>query len=200
MMKTTQNQPANDQQLCSNGNTRKRHGSMSMLFAFLLGAGSIVGVTQLAHAHGPFGSPDGAIDKEAMAEMGFAGPGRQSDGERSGRGQKFFKAMGEKRMARLLNKIDATDQQREQIQSALAGLKNKVEPLRAARKAQRQAIQALITAEQLDSNRIEQQRQAMMTLADQMSKQVIAAMTEVNQLLEPDQRKQLAQMMQKKFH
>ena len=190
----------NDQQKCLSGNNRRRHGSMSMLFAFLIGAGSMVGVTQLAHAHGPFGPPDGVMDREAMSEMGFAGPGGHRDSERSGRGQKSFKAMGEKRIARLLKKIDATDQQREQIQAALAGLKNKVEPLRAARKAQRQAIQALITAEQLDSNRIEQQRQAMMTLADQMSKQVITAMSEVNQLLEPDQRKQLALMMQKKFH
>ena len=179
---------------------RRRHGKSALLFAFLLGAGSMFGLSHLgsAHAHGPFGPPGGSMAE--MGDLGFGGPGGFDNNAKQGHWKKRFAAMREKRLAHMLDEVDATDQQREQIKSALSNLKSQVEPLRAEGKAHRETMRDLMTAEQMDTAEIEQERKAMIDLADRLSRQVTATMTGVSNLLEPEQRKQLAEMLQKRFH
>ena len=202
-MNTESSDNTKHQQKCSRSDARKRHGSLALLFAFFIGAGSMFGLTHMgsAHAHGPFGPPGGMTNGMGeMGGMGFGGPGEFADEDKKSHWQKRFAAMREKRLTHMLDQINATDQQREQIKGALSDLKIQVEPLRAEGKTHRKTMRKLMTAEQIDATLIEQERLAMMGLADRLSRQVVAAFTEISRLLEPEQRKQLAEMMQKRSH
>jgi len=202
-MNAENTEKANGQQKCSRNGPRKRHGPMALLFAFLIGAGAMFGLTHIgsAHAHGPFGPPGGMTNGMGeMGDMGFGGPGEFVDGDKKSHWQKRFAAMREKRLTHMLDEIDATDEQREQIKGALSDLKSQVEPLLAEGKTHRKTMRKLMTAEQVDTTLVEQERLAMMGLADRLSRQVVAAFTEISRLLEPEQRKQLAEKMQKRSH
>lgn len=179
---------------------RKRNSKSALLFTLVLSAGSIAGLSAMgvAQAHGPSG-PGGA-GMDPMSYLGFDGPGRAGDDARPGHSSKRSEFKHGKRLARMLDAVDATDQQRKQIKTTLGDLKKQLEPLRAVGKEHRKTMRKLMTAEQINTAKIEQERQAMINLHDRVSKQVMATMVDVNNLLEPEQRKQLAQMRPKRVH
>jgi Spy/CpxP family protein refolding chaperone len=180
--------------------TRRRNGKSALLFALVLSAGSMIGLSHMniAHAQGPAGPHGDGMDP--MSLLGFDGPDRANKEARRDRPHKGSESMREKRLARMLDAVDATDQQREQIKVALGDLKKQVKPLRAEGKQHRKNIRKLMTAEQINATEIEQERQALVNLADRLSQQVTATMIEVANLLEPEQRKQLAEMRPKRVH
>lgn len=180
--------------------TGRRNGKSALLFAFLLSAGSIAGLShiEVANAQGPSGPHGGGMDP--MSFLGFDGPDRGDKDARRDRPHKGSESKHEKRLVRMLDAVDATDQQREQIKVALSDLKEQVKPLRAEGKEHRKTLRQLMTAEQINATEIEQERLAMVNLADRLSRQVTTTMIDVTNLLEPEQRKQLAEMRPKRFH
>ncbi|MDF1818650.1 MAG: Spy/CpxP family protein refolding chaperone [Immundisolibacteraceae bacterium] len=180
--------------------TRRRNGKSALVFALLLSAGSMAGLSQInvAHAQGPSGAHGGGMDP--MSLLGFEGHDRADKEARRDRPHKGSESMREKRLTRMLDAVDATDQQREQIKVALGDLKKQVKPLRAEGKEHRKTLRKLMTADQINATEIEQERLAMVNLADRVSQQVTATMIDVTNLLEPEQRKQLAEMRPKRVH
>jgi|GEM_PF-2790767 len=178
----------------------RRHGKVALLFAFLIGAGSMFGLSNMgsAHAQGPSGAHGGGMDP--MSFLGFDGPDRGDKDAGRDRPHKGSESKHEKRLVRMLDAVDATDQQREQIKAALGDLKEQVKPLRVEGKEHRKTMRQLMTAEQINATEIEQERLAMVNLADRLSRQVTTTMIDVTNLLEPEQRKQLAEMRPKRFH
>ncbi len=191
-MSTVKTANSNDKENGSGKGPRRRHGFMAVVFAFLVGAGMTFGLMHVgsAQAFGLFGPPG----------AGFGEHGELVEGSEPGFWHKRFEARREKRLEHMFDEVKASDLQRQQIRSTLEALKGEIKPLRAESKKHIEMMRSLLTAEQIDNEGIEQERLALLGLADRASKYVVAAMSDVNLQFTPQQRQQLAEMMQKGFH
>ena len=91
--------------------------------------------------------------------------------------------------------IDATEEQKRKIDPIVKGAAKDLIPLRQQiRAARKQAIE-LFTKETIDRAAIEKLREEQIKLAAQASKRFTQALTDVAEVLTPEQRKQLAERM-----
>ena len=107
----------------------------------------------------------------------------------------FGAMMGGPRLDRMLDRINATPEQRAQIKqiSASAGVDLKAQ--HDAGRALREQFMALFAQPTVDARAAEELRQKQMVQRDAASKRVLQAMLDVSRVLSPEQRRQIADTM-----
>jgi periplasmic protein CpxP/Spy len=95
---------------------------------------------------------------------------------------------------RTLSRIDATPEQREQVKSVVRDAIDELLALREQHDANRKAMMAALTQPEVDRNELDRIRSAEVALVDQGSKRIVSALADSAQVLEPEQRAQLAEM------
>jgi len=94
--------------------------------------------------------------------------------------------------------IDATDEQKQKLEPIVKQAAKDLLPLRdKARAARKQAVE-LLTADTIDRNAIEALRAEHLQLAEQASKRLTQALSDVAEVLTPAQRKQIAERIERR--
>ena len=94
--------------------------------------------------------------------------------------------------------IDATDEQKQKLEPIVKQAAKDLLPLRdKARAARKQAVEVL-TADTIDRNAIEALRAEHLQLAEQASKRLTQALSDVAEVLTPAQRKQIAERIERR--
>ncbi len=99
---------------------------------------------------------------------------------------------------RMLDAVKATPEQRTQIQQIMDAARKDLQAQREAGRSLRDQQMQLFTQPNVDANAAEALRQQMLTQHDAASKRMLQAMLDTSRVLTPDQRKQLADTMQKR--
>ncbi|MBX3641818.1 MAG: periplasmic heavy metal sensor [Rubrivivax sp.] len=120
--------------------------------------------------HGPMGGPAGS-------PMG--GPGGMFDGM----------------VQRMLDRVNATPEQRTQIQQILQSNAGDLRAQHEAGRALREQAMTLFAQPTVDAAALEALRQKQMAMHDAASKRMTTTMLEVSRVLTPEQRKQMADYM-----
>lgn len=131
-------------------------------------------------------APDGRGMMRAHA--GMAGPG--GPGAQGG----MFGGM----MSRLLDRVNATPEQRTQIQQIMQNQATEMRAQREAGRALRQQAMALFAQPTVDADAVEALRQQQLAMHDTASKRMTAAMLQISGVLTPEQRKQMAEHMKQR--
>ena len=101
-------------------------------------------------------------------------------------------------LERVLSKLDLSDTQRDEIEAIIEERKEDFESMgKKQRGAFRKEIVALLAAEQIDRNAIENLRQEHVERIEVASKNLTETAVRVAEVLTPEQRAQLAEKMQK---
>lgn len=95
---------------------------------------------------------------------------------------------------RTLSRIDATPDQREQVKTIVRSAIDDLLALREQHQANRKAMVAALTQPEVDRNELERIRSAEVDLVNQGSKRIVTALADSAQILDPEQRAQLAEM------
>ncbi len=129
-------------------------------------------------AQGPMGGPGGP--------GGYGGHGGHG-----GPGVGMFGGM----MIRMLDRVNATPEQRTQIQQIMRKQASEMGAQREAGRALRQQAMTLFAQPTVDADAVEALRQKQLAMHDAASQRMTAAMLEISRVLTPDQRKQMAEYM-----
>jgi Spy/CpxP family protein refolding chaperone len=144
-------------------------------------AGAFVTSVQAAPGGaGPMGQ--GAM----MAQGPMGGPGGHG-----GPGGGMFDGM----MTRVLERVNATPEQRTQIQQIMQTQAGELRAQREAGRALRQQAMTLFSQPTVDAAAVEALRQKQLAMHDAASKRMTTAMLEISRVLTPEQRKQMAEYM-----
>jgi len=101
-------------------------------------------------------------------------------------------------LPRMLDRVNATAEQRAQIQQIIERNAADRQAQREAGREMRDQAMALFTQPTVDANAVEALRQRQMALADAASKRMTASMLEISRVLTPEQRTQIASDMQQR--
>lgn len=121
----------------------------------------------------------------AQARGGFDGP---CHGGHDGDAQEHLDRMLEHGLSRL----DATDEQKAQIEAAVAGLAPDLDRYRDEGAGLHEALREALTAGAIDPARVEAVRTDALDLADEASARMLGVVVKVAQVLTPEQREELA--------
>ncbi len=136
------------------------------------------GALQTVHA------APGAYSGHGGGHAGHAGPGA---------------GMGYPRhMDRMLDSVNATPEQRAQIQQIMAAARADLKGQREQARTLRDQNAALFAQPTVDARAAETLRAQMQAQSDQASKRMLQARLEVSRVLTPEQRKQMAERMQQR--
>jgi protein CpxP len=130
-----------------------------------------------------------AVTTAQAAPMG-GGPG----GHHGGPGG-YGAMMGGPHMDRMLDRINATTEQRAQIKQITAAAQVDMKAQHESGRALREQFMALFAQPTVDARAAEELRQKQMLQRDAASKRMLQMMLDVSQVLSPDQRKQIADSM-----
>jgi uncharacterized membrane protein len=100
----------------------------------------------------------------------------------------------------VLGRIDATAEQREQVQAVVAAVLQDLAPLREQHRQHRDAFLTALAQPSVDADALERLRRAELELADRASSRLIAGVTEVSAILTPEQRTRLLEMANRFRH
>ena len=146
--------------------------------------------TGVQAAPGGPGGP-GMMGPGMMGHGPMGGPGGHGGHGGYGYGGGMFEGM----MTRLLDRVNATPQQRTQIQQIMQTQANEMRAQREAGRALRQEAMTLFAQPTVDAAAVEALRQKQLALHDEASKRMTTAMLEISRVLTPEQRKQMADYM-----
>jgi len=122
--------------------------------------------------------------------------GRRGGGWHGGEG--FSEERVERMVRHFAVEADATPEQQAKLAEIAKAAAKDLQPIRAkAREARRRGME-LLAAPTIDRAAIEQLRVEQMQAADAASKRMLQALADTAEVLTPDQRKQLAERMQKR--
>jgi Spy/CpxP family protein refolding chaperone len=119
------------------------------------------------------------------------GPGMMGGGPGMG-------MMAGRGLDRMLDGVNATEQQRTQIQQIMQSAMADLRAQREQHRALMDRAMAVYTAPTVDANAAEQVRQQMLAQHDATSKRMTAAMIEASRVLTPEQRTKLAERMKER--
>lgn len=146
------------------------------ILATTFGLGLVVGVPVALAAGDGFGGP------------GF-GPGCHRGGPESAEQLRDMMGFG---ADRALDKVDATDDQRADVEAVLDGLAPQLYALRAEHESIRSQVQAALTGPTVDRAALEEARQDGLALADKASALMMDGLADAAEALEAGQRQELA--------
>ena len=98
-------------------------------------------------------------------------------------------------MTRMLDRVNATSEQRAQIEQIVKANAGEMRAQREAGRALREQAMALFAQPTVDANAVEALRQKQLAMHDAASKRMTATMLEISRVLTPEQRKQIAEQM-----
>ena len=99
-----------------------------------------------------------------------------------------------------MQRIDATAEQRQQVQTLVRGAVQDLVPLREQHQAHRQAFLEALQQPSIDRNTLEALRQAELQLAETASSRFINALADIADILTPEQRADLLTLAQRFHH
>jgi Spy/CpxP family protein refolding chaperone len=99
----------------------------------------------------------------------------------------------------LLRRVDASEEQRQQVQSIVQTAVTDLAPVTETHRKNRQAWHEALTQPTVDRQALEALRQAAVQLVDTASKRLVGAIAEVAQVLTPEQRATLLERVAR-FH
>jgi Spy/CpxP family protein refolding chaperone len=144
-----------------------------------------------------------AAASTAVAGLGGFGLNALADGRRHGRGP-IDPARMEEHLDRMLKhmyvEIDATDAQKQKIDPIAKQAAKDLRPLREKARDARLKSVDLLAADKIDRGAIEKARAESIRAADASSKRFTQALTDIAEVLTPEQRKTLAARMQRRGH
>lgn len=144
-----------------------------------------------------------AAASTAVAGLGGLGLNALADGRGRGPGP-YDPARAEERLDRMLKhlyvEIDATDAQKQKLEPIVKKAAEDLRPLREKAREARVKSVGLLAADKIDRAAIEKARAESMRAADATSKRFTQALTDVAEVLTPEQRKTLAARMQRRGH
>lgn len=171
--------PANEpsRSRCSHsGHGAPRAGRAIFFLLALVAAGFIGAYASKSFAHGPYPliveNPDPAQMDEYVERM----------------------------VKHLAVEVDATPPQREKLTSIAQAAARDLAPLRGKMKEARKQALDLMNAENIDRDAIENLRVEQISLLDTVSKRMTLALADAAEVLNPDQRRKLAERMQRYSH
>jgi Spy/CpxP family protein refolding chaperone len=126
---------------------------------------------------------------------GGMGPGGGMMAMHGGGGGGWFMGRG---IDRMLDSVNASDDQRSQIKQIAEAARNDMLGQRDAHRALRDRAMAVFSAPTVDAREAEAVRQAMLAQHDAASKRMTQAMLDVSRVLTPAQRTQLAERMKQR--
>lgn len=127
-----------------------------------------------------------------MAQGQMGGPGGPGGhGGHGGPGGGMFDGM----MTRMLDRVNATPEQRAQIQKIMQAQASEMRSQREAGRALRQQTMTLFAQPTVDTGAVEALRQKQLAMHDAASQRRTAAMLQISSVLTPEQRKQMAEQM-----
>jgi len=112
-----------------------------------------------------------------------------------GEGPQGFMPLGGKGLAHMLDSVEATADQRTQIESIVAAARADLSGQRDADRALREQMAKLFTQPTVDAAAVESLRQQMLTQHDRASQRMTQAMLDISGVLSAEQRQQIAQRM-----
>lgn len=139
----------------------------------------------------------------AMAVVGAHGHGGGGWGCLGGsghHGHHAFESLGDARehsakaAGRVLDEVDADEQQRARVMAIVEGSVDEVYGLTSEHRAHREALLEAFAGAQIDRAEIERIRGAEMELADAASRQLASALVDIAQVLSPKQREKMLEM------
>lgn len=156
----------------------------------VLGAASLAagGAAFAQHHHGGGFGPGAMMPMHGAGGMGM-GPMGAADPAR-------MQARSNERIQRMLSQVGASDAQIKQVQSIWSAAFTDLAAISKERQTSRQTLRGLFSAPTIDARAIEDARKAQMALADRQSQRMTQAMTDAAQVLDPQQRAKLAELMQ----
>jgi periplasmic protein CpxP/Spy len=129
-----------------------------------------------------------------LATSAYAfGPGRHGWG---GDPEKMEK-MVDRRVERMLDGIDATDDQKARVKGSIARLRPQMRALRAEKQKLHEAAARALGADRVDPNEIERLRREALKLAERGSTLVSTAVVEISQVLNVEQRREILEHVQR---
>jgi protein CpxP len=97
----------------------------------------------------------------------------------------------------VLNKVNATDEQRARIKAIVATTLQDLTPARDEHRQHREAFLVALTQPSVDRASLEDLRRAELQLAESASQRIVTALAEVADVLTPEQRAELVKMAQR---
>ncbi len=136
----------------------------------------------------------------SLATPGHAAPADGMPGAGPGRmmGHGMMGPMGGPGMARMLDAVGATADQKAQIRQIMQAAGAELKAQRDAGRDLRDSLAAEFQQPTVDANRVEALRQQQMARHDQASRRMMQAMIEASRVLTPEQRQQLAKLMKER--
>lgn len=167
----------------------------SSAWRWVLASAAVVlaaGWTQNAWAAPPDGTP-GMRGGHAAESMQDRAHGMHDGAGGGGMGM----AMSPRFLERMFDTVNATPDQRTQITRIMEEARTDLKAQKEARRALQQQSQALFTQPNVDARIAEALRQQMMVQHDQASRRMLRAKLDISRVLTPEQRKVLAERMEK---
>jgi periplasmic protein CpxP/Spy len=144
-----------------------------------------------------------AAASTAVAGLGGFGLNALADGRRHGRGP-IDPAQMEEHLDRMLKhmyvEIDATEAQKQKLDPLAKQAAKDLRPLREKSREARLKSVELLSADKIDRSAIEKARVEGIRATDASSKRFTQALTDIAEVLTPEQRKTLAARMQRRGH
>ncbi|MFC1546062.1 Spy/CpxP family protein refolding chaperone [Pseudomonadota bacterium] len=173
--KTNIESPTDDTEMESKKSCRHHHshcGKRGRTGRFIMGALAIVGIVSIANI---------AIGAGACA-------GKGDPGERAN-----------KVAMHMLDDVDASDAQKEQVKSIIQTHKPALKSLRQAGKDTRKEIHTLLSAATVDRAALETLRAKKVASMDEASREMTTMLADIAEVLTPEQRQQVADKMSERF-
>jgi protein CpxP len=138
----------------------------------------------------------GAASTSAFSRGGFGPAGWHRHGFM---GRSFDPAQAEARADRMVRhlavEVDATNEQQDKLRAVVKNAVKEVLPMREKVQAAREQARKLLTEPTINRSEIEKLRAEHVALADTFSRRVAQAFTDAAEILTPEQRKKLADLM-----
>lgn len=162
-----------------NTSPRRRFGKIAALG---FGAMAALGLASHAWAQHPGRGGD-------MMGMHGGGPGGQMDAEK-------MKTFAERRIRRMTSQVGASEAQTNQIVAIMQAAQTDMAATATARQDSRRAIAEALSKPTIDRRALEQLRLQQSQVADRASQRMLQAMADSAEVLDPQQRQKLFELMQ----